>query len=342
MRFIRYKSVILWLKNSWMDLLEQIKLPVADELEQYKALFESTLHHEDDLLNQALEHISRRKGKMMRPVLVLLMAKEGGCVTQASLHAAVTLELLHTASLVHDDVVDESGERRGQPSVNAVYNNKVAVLVGDYLLSSALEQASLTGDVRMVRRISVLGKSLSEGEMFQLSNIRSVEASEAAYYRIIRRKTAALFASCAELGALSAGAAEETVRWAFRFGEVVGTCFQIRDDIFDYFDAGSDLGKPTGNDMREGKLTLPVIKALQTGGSEAMRRLAVKVKQRTATDDEIASLVAFTKEQGGIAYAESAMESYHTEGRFMLQRVNDAALREALNRYLDFVVMRKW
>lgn len=325
-----------------MDLLEQIKSPVANELKSYKELFDSTLYHDDELLGKVLEHIRRRKGKMMRPVLVMLMAKEAGGVAQATLHAAVTLELLHTASLVHDDIVDESGERRGQASVNAAYNNKVAVLVGDYMLSTALDQAAQTNDVRIIRRIARLGQSLSEGEVFQLSNIRREEISEEAYYHIIRRKTAELFATSAELGALSGGGSDENVLLAQRFGEVVGTCFQIRDDIFDYFDDASSIGKPTGNDMHEGKLTLPVISALKQTGDAAMMELASRVKQSLATPEEIAELVEFTKQNGGIDYAEKAMEQQRQYGLTLLEEFSDYTVREALERYLDFVVRRNW
>ena len=187
----------------------------------------------------------------MRPILVLLTAKATGGVNETAIHSAVTLELLHTASLVHDDIVDESDERRGQASVNAVYDNKVAVLVGDYLLSSSLEQAALTGDAHIVARIAQLGKSLSEGEILQLSNIHTETVSEEAYFTIIRQKTAALFATCAELGAIATGATPEVAATARELGEVIGICFQIRDDIFDYYEQAA-IGKPTGNDMAEG------------------------------------------------------------------------------------------
>ena len=253
-----------------MDKLGRIRQPVETELHEYVRLFDEALRHEDDLLGRALKYVGARKGKMMRPILVLLVAKElGPVVGEASLRSAVTLELLHTASLVHDDVVDESDERRGQASVNAVFGNKVAVLVGDYLLSEALDQAARTGDLAIVRTIARLGATLSEGEVFQLSNIREQQATEEAYFRIIRSKTAALFASCTRIAAISAGGSDDFTRVATRFGEIVGECFQIRDDIFDYFDDDA-IGKPTGNDLREGKLTLPLLYALGQEGGEVM------------------------------------------------------------------------
>ena len=208
-----------------MDILSQIRKPVAEDLARYERLFDTVLDHEDDFLGRALQYVRSRKGKMMRPLLVLLIARECGAVGEKALHSAVTLELLHTASLVHDDVVDESNERRGQASVNAVYGNQISVLVGDYLLSKSLQEAAFTGRLRIVDIISRLGGTLSEGEIFQIANIRSEQISEEAYFRIIDHKTAALFAACAELGALSADAGEDFIEKARRFGEIVGICF---------------------------------------------------------------------------------------------------------------------
>lgn len=277
----------------------------------------------------------------MRPMLILLMARNFGSVSSVTQHAAVGLELLHTASLVHDDVVDESGERRGQASVNATYNNKVAVLVGDYILSTALLYVSRTHSEVIVRHLAELGRTLSDGEILQLSNIQNQQISEEAYYEIIKRKTAALFEACAAIGAESAGADGEAVAAAALFGQNLGVMFQIRDDIFDYYDA-AEIGKPTGNDMAEGKLTLPVIHALNTTGDADMAALARKVKARTVTPDEIARLVAFTKAHGGIEYAERRMRDFHASClRFIDERVGDAAIGEALRAYLDFVIERR-
>lgn len=323
-----------------MNILSSIRQPVEQELAHYKQLFDQALTHDDDYLGHALAYVRQRKGKMMRPLLVLLMARELGEVSVNSLRSAVTLELLHTASLVHDDVVDESNERRGQRSVNAVYDNKVAVLVGDYLLSTSLLQATQTGNLRVVEIISRLGGTLSEGEVFQLANIRNEELSEAAYFRIIQSKTAALFAACAELGAISAGGTEEYVARAKKFGEIVGVCFQIRDDIFDYF-ADSNVGKPTGNDMLEGKLTLPAIYAVNHSQSAEAHALALKVKEGTATAHDIQSLVEFTKQHGGIRYAEERMEQLRQEAHALLSHWQNADVRTALEQYIDFVVKRE-
>lgn len=323
-----------------MDLLSLIKQPITKELEQFIGLFNASLTHEDRLQEEIFARIRRRAGKRMRPMLIMLMAKNYGAVTDATLHAAVGLELLHTASLVHDDVVDESRERRGQASVNAIYDNKVAVLVGDYILSTALLHVSVTHNEVIVRYLSELGRTLSDGEILQLTSIADSEISEETYYKIISRKTAALFEACCSIGAISAGVPESRVGEAKRFGHTLGIIFQIRDDIFDYYDS-ADIGKPTGNDMLEGKLTLPAIYALRSTGDAGMLALAHKVKQGTVTHDEIARLVAFTKANGGIEYAEHRMDELHAEAMaFIDNEVPDPELKQSLGAYLDFIIKR--
>ena len=323
-----------------MDILSQIRKPVAEDLARYERLFDTVLDHEDDFLGRALQYVRSRKGKMMRPLLVLLIARECGAVREKALHSAVTLELLHTASLVHDDVVDESNERRGQASVNAVYGNQISVLVGDYLLSKSLQEAAFTGRLRIVDIISRLGGTLSEGEIFQIANIRSEQITEEAYFRIIDHKTAALFAACAELGALSADAREDFVEKARRFGEIVGICFQIRDDIFDYY-SNSEIGKPTGRDMAEGKLTLPVIYALNSTNDAAMLALAEKVKKGEADRAEIEALIAFAKQNGGIEYAERKMQELRSQAYSAIASFKNEAVRKSLEQYIDFVIDRQ-
>ena len=323
-----------------MDYLSLIKQPISAEIADFIALFNQSLTHDDGMLGQALEHIRQRAGKRMRPMLILLMAKNFGRITDATQHAAVGLELLHTASLVHDDVVDESQERRGQASVNATYDNKVAVLVGDFILSTALLNVAKTGDQRIVEYLAELGRTLSNGEILQLTNIQNQEISEEVYYQVIKQKTAALFEACAGIGALSAGASTELVEEAKRFGQNLGIIFQIRDDIFDYYDS-PEIGKPTGNDMAEGKLTLPVIYALNNSPYGSMQTLARKVKAGEVNPDEIAVLVEFAKQQGGIEYAERRMWEFHAEAaEFIEKRVDDPAIRAALSAYLDYVIKR--
>ena len=323
-----------------MDYLSIIKNPIEAELADFISLFNQSLSHEDGLLGSALEHIRKRAGKRMRPMLILLMAKNFGTINEATQNAAVGLELLHTASLVHDDVVDESEERRGQASVNATYDNKVAVLVGDYILSTALLCVARTHSEQIVTYLAELGRTLSDGEILQLSNIGRKDISEDVYYDVIKQKTAALFEACAGIGALSSGATEEEVEVAKQFGQNLGIIFQIRDDIFDYYDS-TEIGKPTGNDMVEGKLTLPVIYAVNNGGNEDMRRLALKVKEHSVSADEIAQLVDYTKQMGGIEYAERRMWEFHAHAQqFIDDRVGQSDVKAALQTYLDYVIKR--
>ena len=323
-----------------MDYLSLIKTPISTELEEFRRLFDASLSSPNPLLQSVITHLRQKSGKMMRPMLVMLVARQYGLVTDKALHAAVSLELLHTASLVHDDVVDESGERRGQLSVNAVFNNKVAVLAGDYLLATSLVQVELTRDHRIVEVVARLGQDLAEGELLQLSNVDNLDFSESIYFDVIRKKTAALFAACTKAGALSAGATDEQVERARLLGEYIGICFQIKDDIFDYYDNPA-IGKPTGNDMHEGKLTLPVLYVLNNLADPLMRELAVRVKQGTASPDDVARLVQHTKEGGGIEYASCVMHRYRDLALDLLSGLADDSLRRAFTAYLDYVVERE-
>lgn len=321
-----------------MDVLTQIRKPIEREMADFESLFGITLQHQNALLTMALQHVLSRKGKLMRPILVLLAAKRYGKVNDAVLHAAVSLEMLHTASLVHDDVVDESDERRGQLSVNALMDNKAAVLVGDYLLSTSLKHAATAGSLEVVDIVARLGQTLSDGELQQLSNVKSDEISEEQYFDVIRSKTASLFASCAEVGALLSGATKAQIARLRDFGTYVGLCFQIRDDVFDYYDV--EVGKPTGNDMKEGKLTLPVIYAVLQPGAEKWHEIALKVRAGKATEDEIKNLVEFTKQSGGIDYARHKMDEIRNSALELLSDEGNDEVREALQLYLDFVLKR--
>lgn len=323
-----------------MDKLSIIKRPIEGDLNDFSKLFSDALSHSNGLLASVLEHIKKRTGKQMRPMLILLIAKNYGKISYVTQHSAVGLELLHTASLVHDDVVDESEERRGQKSVNAQYNNKVAVLVGDYLLSTALLNVSLTHNNLIVQNLAELGRTLAKGEILQLSNIENVEISEDVYYQVIEQKTAALFESCCAIGALSANASNEQIELAKKFGHDLGIIFQIKDDIFDYYDS-DEIGKPTGNDMAEGKLTLPAIYALNSTGNQTMLDIARKVKDGTVSQIEIKQLVDFTKEHGGIEYAEKVMSQLHAEcKKYILDNVSDPDIQESLFNYVEFVIQR--
>ena len=302
-------------------------------------MFEKAMSHENPILNEALVHMRQRLGKMMRPILVILSARMVGRCTQEVLHAAVALEMLHTASLVHDDVVDESDRRRGQASVNARFGNKAAVLVGDYVLSMALEHAALTQSTQVVGLVAQLGQTLADGELLQLYNTQSDIIDEKSYYSVIRKKTASLFAACSQIGAILAGGSDDDVERLRQVGQITGTCFQLRDDIFDYDDK-HDVGKPAGNDMKEGKLTLPAIHAVLRGGDPEMKSLALKIRRQQASPSDIQRMVDYTRQQNGIAYAEWAMQEFQYMAAGLVSEDGDPAIREALHAYIDYVAGR--
>ena len=323
------------------DFLSTIKSPIEAELESFRILFDNTLTHNDSALGSALDHIKQRKGKQMRPILILLIAKALGEVNDSTYQAAVALELLHTASLVHDDVVDKADERRGQKSVNSLYDNKIAVLVGDHILSTALLSVCKSGRVDIITHLSRLGQTLSDGEILQLTSNQQQLISEQEYYNIIRQKTAALFKACATMGALSVNAGEQLREQAENFCQTLGTIFQIRDDIFDYFPS-SKIGKPTGNDMREGKLTLPAIYAVLRSDDEQIKSIAQKVKKLSASTEEIQQLVTYTIENGGITYAEDKMHELRTQCQQFINSISQSEIKKSLTAYLDYCISREF
>lgn len=321
-----------------MYVLDNIKAPVAAEMEQFNDAFRRTLYHDNPLLERAVEHLLKAPGKQLRPLLVMLSARMVGEVNDKVINVALALEMLHTASLVHDDVVDESDRRRGLPSLNAFLSNQAAVLTGDFILSKALECAALTADVRVVRHISHLGQSLADGELLQLNDKDSDELSEAAYFDVISRKTASLFSVCARLGALAAGGTEKEAERLAQYGKLIGICFQLRDDVFDYGTA--EVGKPLGNDMREGKLTLPAIYAVNHSGDEAMRTLALKVRRREASADEIHQLIDFAINEGGLQYVGWRMKDMQGMADGLIDDTGDASVAESLHLLASFVAER--
>lgn len=322
-----------------MTELERIKQPIAEELTRYVQLFDSVLTHEEDFMRRVLDYVRGRKGKMMRPILVLLLAKELGTIAEPTLHAAVSLELLHTSSLIHDDVVDESEERRGKASVRKVYDNKVAVLLGDYMLAKTLSQSAMTGHIGIVDAVARLGATLAEGEILQLSHVEQESFSETTYFKIIHRKTGALFEACGELAALSMHANADFLRRARTLGSLIGASFQIRDDIFDYYDDEA-IGKPRGNDLLEGKLTLPLIYALKTDADPEALACAQRVKAMESTPEDRAFLIDYAKSRGGIAHAEAVMDDYRRQALELLAGFSNQEVREALQTYVDFVIGR--
>lgn len=323
-----------------MNLLPQIKAPINDELKVFKQVFSQSLMSSNDLMSSVINHIKHKNGKMMRPILVLLVAKSFGEVTEVTIHSAVSLELLHTASLIHDDVVDDSVLRRGQPSVNAIYGNKVSVLAGDFFLATALMEVGKTHNYEIVELVANLGKKLSEGELLQLENIDQLDLSKASYFEVIDKKTAALFEACAEIAALSMNASEDQVRKMRKLGNLIGICFQIRDDIFDYYENLS-IGKPTGKDMEEGKLTLPILYALDKTKDPLFNKMALSVKRGKATPEEIHRLIQFAIDEGGIEYAHQTIDKIHKEAEEIVRSNFSGEIQEALLSYLDYVINRK-
>lgn len=322
-----------------MDKLSAIQAPIKQEFTAFKEYFRSQFSSEVPLLNSALNSVSGSVGKMMRPMLLLLVAKSCGSVLPATHAAAASLELLHTASLLHDDVVDESPMRRSRPSLNALYNNRIAILTGDYLFSLALNNAAKTKNLEIIEQLSQLGCALSSGEMMQLQAQKTGVYSEESYLNIIKGKTASLFASCAYIGALSAGAAVQQAAEFRRFGELLGICFQIKDDIFDYYEG--DIGKPTGSDMREGKITLPALYVLRTSKAPVVAVINEKLAAEKELDEkDIESLIELSKSEGGVQYALDRIEYLRAEALSMLPCAIPADCRNALVAYLDYVISR--
>ena len=319
--------------------LTKICKPVEAEMSQFIELYKASLSSTNVLLNQVIKHVIQKPGKMMRPLLLFLIAKYFGKVTPVAYHAAVSLELLHTATLIHDDVVDESDQRRGQTSVNAAFNNKVAVLSGDFFLATALQQVSLTRNFEIVDIVARLGQVLADGELLQLYNIANNTLSYDVYFDIIKNKTAILFSSCARAGAIAGGADSQLVKEATEFGEYIGLCFQIKDDILDYFES-KELGKPTGNDMKEGKLTLPVLYALNSTQDSTYLDIAKKVRFSTATDSEIHQLIEFSKAKGGIDFAYKKIDEIKEKASAFLADAPQSGIISSLQAYLDYVVER--
>ncbi len=317
----------------------QIEKPVASEFKRFNDEFLESLSADSKWLQSAIETIMAATGKHVRPLLTLLSAKVCGGVTDNSINASVLLELLHTATLIHDDVVDETKQRRGIPSLNAIFDNRVAVLVGDYVLSSALIRSIQTGNLKIVAIISKLGRYLSEGEIKQLETAEESVLDETCYIQVIRKKTAMLLSACAEIGAISTDASDEMVNKCRQFGEYLGFAFQIKDDIFDYFKE-FNIGKPTGNDIREGKISLPLLYALRTGGRDEADRCLRIIHEKDFTDANIDLLITFAKLNGGIEYAQRKMMEYHDKAIDILCTFPETEARNSLCLLADYIVQR--
>ena len=305
----------------------------------FNSYFESQFKSDLPLLDSALRYVNEGTGKKMRPILLLLVAKYLGNVNIKMLASASAMEMLHTASLLHDDVIDESDKRRGRPSVNVAYNNSIAVLVGDYILSQSLNNAATTRDYRIVEELSILGKALTRGELMQLDLQRNGSYSEENYISVIKYKTASLFVCCCACAVYSADADTEMLERFKKFGENIGICFQIKDDLFDYY--SNDVGKPTGSDMREGKITLPALYVLENSNNPLLEPIRAKLTASQFLDEnEIGQLIRISIEEGGIGYAENMIERYRSEALALLPDDISDELREALTAYIDYVIKR--
>lgn len=322
-----------------MTKFDEIKESISPELSRLNEIISSSLNSNSDLLNEIVATYLKTKGKQIRPIIVILSAKFFSNINEETLHAAASIELLHNASLIHDDVVDETKKRRGNPTINSVWDNHIAVLVGDFFVSNALSCAIAAGDMRVISTVSKLGKELSTGELDQIDIAKHHSITEDNYYHIIGKKTASLFRSCVQVGGYTAKAPQQDIDNLARFVELLGLCFQIKDDIFDYF-SDAEVGKPTGNDLREGKVTLPLIYALSKKESPLHEEMKSIVIQDVLTNAEIERLIEFAKNEGGIEYAYSSMERLKDEACKLISHYPDSDAKKAFINLFDFIIKR--
>ena len=320
--------------------MEHVNKVIGAELSLFEKKFSDSVKSTNPLLDRIMRFIIRRKGKQMRPMFVFLSAKIAGEINEVSYRAASLIELLHTATLVHDDVVDDANKRRNFFSINALWKNKIAVLVGDYLLSKGLLLSIEHGDIPILQITSRAVKEMSEGELLQMEKARKLDIDESVYFDIIRAKTASLLASACAAGAFSASG-DQAVSETFRlFGEKVGIAFQIKDDLFDY---GQDnIGKPTGIDIKEKKMTLPLIYALQHADTATKRRLIYTVKNNSTDKKKVNEVISYVQQSGGIAYAQQKMKQYKEEALVILHTYPDTPARQAMEELVDYVIDRKY
>jgi len=324
-----------------MKLVEQIKQPILQEMELFESKFREAMATKVPLLNRITHYIIRRKGKQMRPMFVFLVAKmvSNGKFDERTYRGASIIELIHTATLVHDDVVDDSNRRRGFFSINALWKNKIAVLVGDFLLSKGLLLSIDNDDFDILKLISVAVREMSEGELLQIEKARKLDITEEVYFEIIRQKTATLIAACCGIGAASVGSPVEEVEQMRLFGELIGIAFQIKDDLFDYTDA--KIGKPTGIDIKEQKMTLPLIYALNNCSDKEKKWLINSVKNYNKDKQRVKEVIAFVKEKGGIEYTTSKMEDYQSKALEILEAYPSSTYKESLLKMVNYVLERK-
>lgn len=324
-----------------MKVAAQIREPIEEEMELFETKFRESMSSKVALFNRITYYIVNRKGKQMRPMFVFLTAKllNNGKVNERTYTGASIIELIHTASLVHDDVVDDSNKRRGFFSINALWKNKIAVLVGDFLFSKGLLTALETKDYDLLHIISESVKAMSEGELLQIEKARRLDITEEVYYEIIRQKTARLIASCCSMGAASVKPDSEEIQIFRKFGELCGMAFQIKDDLFDY--GSEQIGKPTGIDIKEQKMTLPLIYALNTSTKDKKRWLINSIKNHNKDKKRVKEVIAYVKQQGGLDYAVKKMLEFKDEALSLLDEYPDSAYKSSLTLMVDYVVERK-
>ncbi|SMO61591.1 octaprenyl-diphosphate synthase [Saccharicrinis carchari] len=317
-----------------------IKRPIKTEMERFEPFFSEQLKSKIPLLRIITNYILRKKGKQMRPMLVFLSAKLNGNITEASYVAATLIELLHTATLIHDDVVDETYQRRGFFSINALWKSKIAVLVGDYFLSRGLMLALDTDQIGVLKVVSEAVKEMSEGELLQIEKSRKLDITEEVYFEIITKKTATLIAACTTAGAYSVDATAQKRGWMKEFGTYLGIAFQIRDDLFDY-EKTDLIGKPTGNDIREKKMTLPLIHALNSCDARERKKVLSTIRRHHKNDKKVAEVITFVQQKGGIEYTHNKMIEYKNKALAVLNKFDDGDAKQALIELVDFTTERK-
>ncbi|MEO5673119.1 MAG: polyprenyl synthetase family protein [Chitinophagales bacterium] len=322
-----------------MKSLEEIKTPVAEELKIFEGKFRDSMKSKVPLLDAITRYIVRTKGKQVRPMFVFLSAKMLGGITESTYHAAAMIELLHTATLVHDDVVDDSHERRGFFSINALWKNKIAVLVGDYLLSKGLLLSVSNQEFRLLGLVSDAVREMSEGELFQIEKARRLDIREEDYFEIIRQKTATLISSACACGAASAGVSDELVLKAKLFGEKIGIAFQIKDDLLDF--STDDTGKPKGIDLKDKKMTLPVIHLLQGSSSLNRRKIINTIKNHHDDPVRVREVMELVRQSGGINYAFQKMNDYKRDALAILHSFPESSSRTALEELVAFTTERR-
>ncbi|MFI1745191.1 polyprenyl synthetase family protein [Thalassobellus sediminis] len=324
-----------------MKIVEQIKQPIAYEMELFEQKFQLSMASKVALLNRITHYMVNRKGKQMRPMFVFLVSKmvSNGEISDRTYRGASVIELIHTATLVHDDVVDDSNMRRGFFSVNALWKNKIAVLIGDYLLSKGLLLSIDNNDFDLLKIISIAVREMSEGELLQIEKARKLDITEDIYYEIIRQKTATLIAACCSLGAASVKPESPDVEAMRKFGELIGMAFQIKDDLFDYGD--TQIGKPTGIDIKEQKMTLPLIHVLNQASKKDKKWLINSIKNHNKDTKRVKEVIAFVKDKGGLDYAITKMKQFQTEALEILQKYPESDYRNSLELMVNYVIDRK-